>query len=98
MINLFGCRRHDTIIFCIAAFIVGMLASLFLPCAAVIVISLLLCGVIFFIICFPLSMIASHWEKKLKQKDIQPVKVRKKPDDITDAELDEIIREKGGEH
>lgn len=55
-------------------------------------------GVIFFIICFPLSMIASHWEKKLKQKDIQPVKVRKKPDDITDAELDEIIREKGGEH
>lgn len=55
-------------------------------------------GLIFFIICFPLSMIASHWEKKLKQQDVQTVRVRKKPDDITDAELDAIVNENGGEH
>lgn len=55
-------------------------------------------GLIFFVICFPLSMIASHWEKKLKEQDVQKVVVRKKPDDITDAELDDIIKENGGEH
>lgn len=54
-------------------------------------------GVIFFIICFPLSMLASHWEKKLKMRDVATVKVRKKPDDISDAELDMIIENKGGE-
>ena len=54
-------------------------------------------GVIFFIICFPLSMLASHWEKKLKMRDVSAVKVRKKPDDISDAELDMIIENKGGE-
>lgn len=54
-------------------------------------------GVIFFAICFPLSMLASHWEKKLKERDVHPVAVRKKPDDITDAELDMIISGKGGE-
>ena len=54
-------------------------------------------GVIFFIICFPLSMLASHWEKKLKMRDVATVKVRQKPDDISDAELDMIIENKGGE-
>ena len=55
-------------------------------------------GVIFFIICFPLSMLASHWEKKLKMRDVATIKVRKKPDDISDAELDMIIKDKGGEN
>lgn len=56
-------------------------------------------GVIFFVICFPLSMLASHWEKKLKERDVQTVTVRKKPDDITDAELDSIIKnDKGGDN
>lgn len=50
-------------------------------------------GVIFFIICFPLSTLASSWEKKLKERDAKTnaPKVRKKADDITDAELDMII-------
>ncbi|MGN1106618.1 MAG: amino acid ABC transporter permease [Huintestinicola sp.] len=52
-------------------------------------------GVIFFVICFPLSMLASHWEKKLKARDVVTVTVRKKPDDVTDAELDEIISDSG---
>ena len=55
-------------------------------------------GIIFFVICFPLSMLASHWEKKLKARDIAPVTVRKKADDVTDAELDMIISGKGGEN
>lgn len=55
-------------------------------------------GVIFFVICFPLSMLASRWEKKLKARDVATVTVRKKPDDVTDAELDMIISGKGGEH
>ena len=53
-------------------------------------------GVIFFVICFPLSMIASHWEQKLKARDVATVTVRKKADDVTDAELDMIISGKGG--
>ena len=53
---------------------------------------------IFFAICFPLSMLASHWEKKLKARDTVSVPVQKKADDITDAELDMIISGKGGEH
>ena len=55
-------------------------------------------GIIFFAICFPLSMLASRWEKKLKARDTVSVPVQKKPDDITDAELDMIISGKGGEH
>lgn len=55
-------------------------------------------GIIFFAICFPLSMLASHWEKKLKARDTVSVPVQKKADDITDAELDMIISGKGGEH
>lgn len=43
-------------------------------------------------------MLASHWEKKLKARDTVSVPVRKKADDITDAELDMIISGKGGEH
>ena len=54
-------------------------------------------GVIFFIICFPLSMLASHWKKNLKKRDTQTVVAHKKADDITDAELDALIsRNKGG--
>ncbi len=55
-------------------------------------------GVIFFVICFPLSMLASYWEKKLKARDTGAVKVRRKADDISDAELDMIIKSKGGEN
>ncbi|MDY4586923.1 MAG: amino acid ABC transporter permease [Oscillospiraceae bacterium] len=55
-------------------------------------------GVIFFVICFPLSMLASRWEKKLKARDVATVTVRKKPDDVTDAELDMMINDKGGEN
>lgn len=55
-------------------------------------------GVIFFVICFPLSMLASRWEKKLKARDVATVPVRKKADDVTDAELDMIISGKGGEN
>ena len=54
-------------------------------------------GIIFFAICFPLSMLSSHWEKKLKARDTVSVPVQKKADDITDAELDMIISGKGGE-
>ena len=54
-------------------------------------------GVIFFVICFPLSMLASHWEKKLKERDVAVVTVRKKADDVTDEELDMIINAQGGE-
>lgn len=54
-------------------------------------------GVIFFVICFPLSMLASHWEKKLKERDVAEVHVRKKADDVTDAELDMMICGEGGE-
>ena len=52
-------------------------------------------GILFFCVCFPLSTLASRWEKKLKERDKQQVKaaVRKKPDDISDAELDEIIKQ-----
>lgn len=55
-------------------------------------------GIIFFVICFPLSMLASRWEKKLKARDVASVPVRKKADDITDDELDMIICGKGGEN
>lgn len=55
----------------------------------------LLGGILFFCVCFPLSTLASRWEKKLKERDKQQIKaaVRKKPDDISDAELDEIIKQ-----
>ena len=51
-------------------------------------------GVIFFVICFPLSTLASKWEQKLKEKDTaKPANTnKKKPDDISDAELDEMIK------
>lgn len=51
-------------------------------------------GVIFFVICFPLSTLASRWENRLKNRDIAPLNQRKKPDDVTDEELDKIIAEK----
>lgn len=56
-------------------------------------------GIIFFVICFPLSTLASAWENKLKSRDVQTVTVRKKADDVTDDELDKIIENiKGGEN
>lgn len=48
-------------------------------------------GVIFFIICFPLSTLASQWENKLKNRDNHTTAARKKADDVTDDELDKII-------
>lgn len=59
-------------------------------------------GILFFLICFPLSTLAGFWEKRLKLRD-QVVVVQKKaaPDAVSDAELDEIIHGgrpgKGGE-
>ncbi len=38
----------------------------------------LVCGVLFFIICFPLSTLASIWESKLKQQDVLHVSTKKK--------------------
>ncbi|MCM1487433.1 MAG: amino acid ABC transporter permease [Firmicutes bacterium] len=54
-------------------------------------------GLIFFVICFPLSTLASRWESRLKNRDNTPAVRRKKPDDITDEELDRIIDEKKGD-
>lgn len=54
-------------------------------------------GLIFFVICFPLSTLASRWESRLKNRDNTPTVRRKKPDDITDEELDRIIDEKKGD-
>ncbi len=54
-------------------------------------------GIIFFVICFPLSTLASRWENKLKNRDVISVTVKKKADDITDEELDSMISDsKGG--
>ncbi|MCM1061300.1 MAG: amino acid ABC transporter permease [Eubacterium sp.] len=54
-------------------------------------------GLIFFVICFPLSTLASRWESRLKNRDNSPIMQRKKPDDITDEELDRIIDEMKGD-
>lgn len=50
-------------------------------------------GVLFFAICFPLSTLASFWERKLKQRDqqIHPPQTPPAPDDISDAELDRLL-------
>lgn len=37
----------------------------------------LVCGIIFFIICFPLSTLASTWENSLKKRDVQQNKSNK---------------------
>lgn len=42
-------------------------------------------GIIFFVICFPLSMLASHWEKRLKMRDDTSVKVCKKSENVSGA-------------
>lgn len=50
-------------------------------------------GLIFFALCFPLSTIASYWERKLKNRDRQSgIREKKTPDMVSDQELDEIIR------
>ncbi len=59
-------------------------------------------GILFFLICFPLSTLAGFWEHRLKLRDQTVVAVRQKaaPDAVSDAELDEIIHGrpgKGGE-
>lgn len=57
-------------------------------------------GVIFFCICFPLSTLAGQWEQRLKLRDQQGAAAVSPgalpPDAVTDAELDEIIRESTG--
>lgn len=52
-------------------------------------------GVLFFAICFPLSTLASNWEKKLKLRDqLAPMAAKKHtPDQVSDTELDEIIQQ-----
>ncbi len=52
----------------------------------------LVSGIIFFVVCFPLSRLAGRWEANLKLREsvtAQPNAQR----EITDAELDAIIRE-----
>jgi putative glutamine transport system permease protein len=56
-------------------------------------------GILFFCICFPLSLLAGRWENRLKKRDQQtnnPIlaTVVAAPDKVSDAELDEIIKEK----
>lgn len=45
-------------------------------------------GLLFFVICFPLSSLASHWEQKLKKRDQENGYT--KPE-ISDSELDKLI-------
>ena len=59
-------------------------------------------GLLFFAVCFPLSTLASSWEKRLKQRDMQSndgerEKAEKKapPELVTDEELDEILCQTG---
>lgn len=54
-------------------------------------------GLLFFAICFPLSTLAGYWEQRLKQRDLQTNSLEKKPapDEVSDAELDQIIQETG---
>ncbi len=52
----------------------------------------LVSGVIFFLVCFPLSTLASRWEANLKSRDQRvTVAVNAQPE-ITDAELDALIK------
>ncbi len=52
-------------------------------------------GLLFFAICFPLSSLASRWEQRIKQRDQQSSTVEAKHalDNVSDAELDQIILE-----
>lgn len=58
-------------------------------------------GILFFAVCFPLSMLASRWEEQLKRRDqnTQTVKLlRATPDQVSDAELDEMLQEISGQN
>ena len=50
-------------------------------------------GLLFFAICFPLSTLASRWEQRIKRRDLMGSAYHgtHAPDEVTDAELDEII-------
>lgn len=55
-------------------------------------------GILFFLICFPLSLLAGRWESMLKKRDQQTnnpllAVAANAPDKVSDAELDEIIKE-----
>ena len=53
-------------------------------------------GILFFAICFPLSMLAAHWENRLKERDtLTSAAAKKAPDEVSDAELDAILRNGG---
>jgi putative glutamine transport system permease protein len=55
-------------------------------------------GILFFAICFPLSTLAGVWENKIKKRDQQIPTAEKKSvtKEVSDAELDEIIRAASG--
>jgi len=57
------------------------------------VVAYVFCAALFFVICYPLSKLASRWEEKLKSRDAMYADAPKKkaPDAVTDAELDAII-------
>lgn len=52
-------------------------------------------GLLFFAICLPLSLLAGHWERSLKRREeqLQAPEKKRAPDQVSDAELDAIIRE-----
>ncbi len=59
-------------------------------------------GILFFLVCFPLSLLAGRWESSLKKRDQQTnnpllANASNAPDKVSDDELDEIIKEKSAE-
>jgi putative glutamine transport system permease protein len=69
------------------AYAVGMSTGRYGPAAYV------FSGIVFFLICFPLSTIASRWEQCLKQRDsLAAYTQHKQVDEVTDEELDAIIQ------
>ncbi len=48
-------------------------------------------GVIFFVVCFPLSTLASKWEANLKSRDQRVTVLANAQPEITDAEIDAMI-------
>lgn len=56
----------------------------------------LLCGAVFFACCFPLSVLATGWERKLKMRENITVTNIKAADEISDNELDAIINNETG--
>jgi len=54
-------------------------------------------AVLFFAICFPLSTLAARWESNLKKREASAGTGAKPPDQISDAELDDLIARGGAQ-